>query len=74
MALIERIPGTAFPAGVLRRIAEAFVPLDGGTLRDIGARREYLDYASSAAVTADSDRRLHRIAEAANLSSTGSGN
>ena len=64
MALIERIPGTAFPAGVLRRIAEAFLPLDGDTLRDIGARREYQDYASSAAVTAGADRRLHRIAEA----------
>ena len=74
MALMERLPGTPNPAGALRRIAEAVLPLDGGTLRDIGARREYQDYASSAAVTAGSDRRLHRIAEAANLSSTGSGN
>ena len=64
MALMERLPGTPNPAGALRRIAEAVLPLDGGTLRDIGARREYQDYASSAAVTAGSDRRLHRIAEA----------
>ena len=64
MALIERLPGTASPAGVLRRIAEAVLPLDGGTLRDIGACREYQDYASSAAVTAGSNRRLHHLAEA----------
>ena len=64
MALMERLPGTPIPSGVLRRIAEAFLPLDGGTLRDIGARREYQDYASSAAVTTGSDRRLHGIAEA----------
>ena len=69
MALIDWLPGTASPPGVLRRIAEAVLPLDGGTLRDIGARREYQDYASSAAVTAGTDRRLHRIAEAARWTS-----
>ncbi|MHA1567928.1 MAG: hypothetical protein ACTSXZ_00535 [Alphaproteobacteria bacterium] len=66
---MKRLPGTPIPAGVFRRIAEAFLPLDGGTLRDIGARREYQDYASSAAVTARSDRRLHRIAETTHLPS-----
>jgi hypothetical protein len=40
-------------------------PLDAAILRDLGARREYQDYADSAAVPAGSDRRLHRIAEAA---------
>ncbi len=39
--------------------------LDAGTLRDIGARREVQDYSASVAVSACSDRRLHRIAEAA---------
>lgn len=39
--------------------------LDAGILRDLGARREYQDYAASAAVSDGSDRRLHRIAEAA---------
>ena len=74
MTSIERLPGPAIPAGVLRRIAEAFLPLDGGTLRDIGARREYQDYASSAAVTTGPDLRLHRIADTANSSSAGYGN
>ncbi len=39
--------------------------LDAGILRDIGARREVQDYSASAAVSASSDRRFHRIAEAA---------
>ena len=37
---------------------------DADILRDIGARREVQDYAASPAVSACSDRRLHRIAEA----------
>ena len=48
--------------------------LDAGTLRDIGARREYQDYASSTAVTTGPDLRLHRIADTANSSSAGYGN
>ena len=43
--------------------------LDADILRDIGARRAYQDYAASAAVSAGSDRRLHRIAEAARWTS-----
>ncbi len=43
--------------------------LDADILRDIGARREVRDYAPSAAVSACTDRRLHRIAEAARWSS-----
>ncbi len=43
--------------------------LDADTLRDIGARREVQDYSASAAVSAGSDRRLHRIAEAARWTS-----
>ena len=39
--------------------------LDADILRDIGARREYQDYSASAAVSACSEGRLHRIAEAA---------
>jgi hypothetical protein len=38
-------------------------PLDAATTRDIGARREYQDYASSAGVPADATRHLHRIAD-----------
>ncbi len=45
--------------------------LDADTLRDIGARREVQDYSASAAVSACSDRRLHRIAEAARWTSPG---
>ena len=41
--------------------------LDAGTRRDSGAGRAYLDYATSAPVAAGSDRRLHRIAEAARI-------
>ena len=43
--------------------------IDADILRDIGARREYQDYSASAAVSAHSDRRLHRIAEAARWTS-----
>ncbi len=43
--------------------------LDADILRDSGARREYQDYSASAAVPAGSDRRLHRIAEAARWTS-----
>ena len=39
--------------------------LDANTLRDIGACRAYQDYASSAAVSAGSERRPHRIADSA---------
>ena len=40
-------------------------PLDAATTRDIGARREYQDYASSARVPSSAARRLHCIADAA---------
>ena len=40
-------------------------PLDVATMRDIGARREYQDYAPSARVSASAARRLHCIADSA---------
>ena len=40
-------------------------PLDVATMRDIGARREYQDYAPSAGVPASAARRLHCIADSA---------
>ena len=40
-------------------------PLDVATMRDIGARREYQDYAPSARVPASAARRLHSIANSA---------
>jgi hypothetical protein len=40
-------------------------PLDVATMRDIGARREYQDYAASARVSASAARRLHCIADSA---------
>ena len=40
-------------------------PLDGATMRDIGARREYQDYAPLARLSASAARRLHRIADSA---------
>jgi hypothetical protein len=39
-------------------------PLDAATTRDIGARREYQDYSSSAGVPAAATQHLHRIADA----------
>lgn len=39
-------------------------PLDAATMRDVGARRESLDYATAVRVSAGSARRLHRIADA----------
>ncbi len=39
--------------------------LDVATTRDIGARREYQDYSSSAGAPASADRHRHRIADAA---------
>ena len=39
--------------------------LDVATMRDIGARREYQDYAPSAHVPASAVRRLHCIADSA---------
>lgn len=38
-------------------------PLDLATMRDIGARREYHDYAPSAHAPASAARRLHCIAD-----------
>ncbi len=43
--------------------------LDADILRDIGARREYQDYSASAAVSACSNGRLHRITEVARWAS-----
>ena len=40
-------------------------PLDVATMRDIGARREYQDYAPSARVSASAARRLHCMADSA---------
>ena len=40
-------------------------PLDVATMRDIGARREYLDYVPSAPDSASAARRLHGIAASA---------
>ena len=40
-------------------------PLDVATMRDIGARHEYQDYAPSARVPASAARRLHSIADLA---------
>jgi hypothetical protein len=40
-------------------------PLDVATMRDIGARRGYQDYAPSARVPASAARRLHCIADSA---------
>jgi len=40
-------------------------PLDVATMRDIGARRGYQDYAPSARVPASMARRLHCIADSA---------
>ena len=40
-------------------------PLDVAAMRDIGARREYQDYAPSARVPASAARRLHRVANSA---------
>ena len=40
-------------------------PLDAATMRDIGARREYQDYAPSARASVPAARRLHRIADSA---------
>jgi hypothetical protein len=40
-------------------------PLDVATMRDLGARREYQDYAPSARVPASPARRLHRLADSA---------
>jgi hypothetical protein len=39
-------------------------PLDAATTRDLGARREYQDYSSSAAAPAAPAQRLHRITDA----------
>jgi hypothetical protein len=39
-------------------------PLDAATTRDIGARREYLDYSSSAGAPAAPAWRVHRIGDA----------
>ena len=41
-------------------------PLDAATMRDIGARRDYQDYAPSARVSASTARRLYGIAASAN--------
>jgi hypothetical protein len=38
--------------------------LDVATTRDIGARREYQDYSSSAGASSSAARHLHRIADA----------
>lgn len=40
-------------------------PLDVATMRDIGACREYQDYAPSARVSASAARRLHCMADSA---------
>jgi hypothetical protein len=40
-------------------------PLDVATMRDIGARSEYQDYAPAARVLASAARRLHSIAGSA---------
>ena len=40
-------------------------PLDMATMRDIGARSEYQDYAPSARVPASAAGRLHSIADSA---------
>ena len=40
-------------------------PLDVATMRDIGARSEYQDYAPAARVLASAARRLHSIADSA---------
>jgi hypothetical protein len=40
-------------------------PLDVATMRDIGARRDYQDYAPSARVSASTARRLYGIAASA---------
>ena len=45
--------------------------LAASILRDIGAGREHQDYKASAADSAGSNRRLHRIAEAARWTSPG---
>jgi hypothetical protein len=39
-------------------------PLDAATTRDIGARREYQDYSSSAGAPPAATRHLHRVADA----------
>ena len=53
-ARMRRQEKNRYPAG----------PLDAATTRDIGARREYLDYSSSAGAPAAPARRVHRIADA----------
>ncbi len=70
--VIGRIVGAVQPYGgvAARRSARKARPHPGGSLdpdilRDIGARREIQDYTASAAVSAGSDRRLHRFAAAA---------
>ena len=40
-------------------------PLDVATMRDIGARRDYQDYAPSARASASAARRLHCIVDSA---------
>ncbi len=40
-------------------------PLDVTTMRDIGAHREYQDYAPSGRIPSSPSRRLHCIADAA---------
>jgi len=40
-------------------------PLDAATMRDIGARRDYQDYAPSARAPASAARRLHCIVDSA---------
>ena len=67
------LPHAGFAApGSLRKLGHhPGESLDADILRDIGARREVQDYSASAAVSARSDRRLHRIAEAARWASLG---
>ena len=47
------------------RVQHRAGPLDAVTMRDVGVRREYQDYSSSADVPTSAARRLHRIADAA---------
>jgi hypothetical protein len=67
LRFVEATLGWGFDARTQERDEnrDRAVPLDAATTRDIGARREYQDYASSVRVPSSTARHLHCIADAA---------
>jgi hypothetical protein len=66
LRMVGAIPRMPFGAGAPQRQADRYGagPLDPGAMCDIGACREYQDYACAAEAPATPARRLHRIADA----------